>query len=139
MKTRMTEMFGIEHPVMQGGMHYVGFAELAAAVTNAGGLGIITGLTQPTPEDLAKEIANGSDHLRIDFMWNGQALYLGELTIYSQGGFLRLLDDALTSEMTDSWDLRRSWFLSTPQKGWRARYANWLKRTLDSADRQLDR
>lgn len=57
MKTRMTEMFGIEHPIMQGGMHYVGFAELAAAVSNAGGLGIITGLTQPTPEDLAREIA----------------------------------------------------------------------------------
>jgi len=50
-------MFGIEHPVIQGGMHYVGFAEMASAVANAGGLGIITGLTQKTPEDLAKEIA----------------------------------------------------------------------------------
>jgi|TARA_Y100000310_G_scaffold194337_1_gene194316 nitronate monooxygenase len=57
MKTRITELFGIEHPVVQGGMHYVGFAELVAAVSNAGGLGIITALTQPTPEDLAKEIA----------------------------------------------------------------------------------
>jgi len=57
MKTRITELFGIEHPIIQGGMHYVGFAELAAAVSNAGGLGIITGLTQPSPEDLAKEIA----------------------------------------------------------------------------------
>jgi NADH:quinone reductase (non-electrogenic) len=57
MKTRITEMFGIEHPVIQGGMHYVGFAELAAAVSNAGGLGIITGLTQKTPDDLAREIA----------------------------------------------------------------------------------
>ena len=57
MKTRITEMFGIEHPIIQGGMHYVGFAELAAAVSNAGGLGIITGLTQKTPEDLANEIA----------------------------------------------------------------------------------
>ena len=50
-------MFGIEHPVIQGGMHYVGFAEMASAVANAGGLGIITGLTQKTPDDLAKEIA----------------------------------------------------------------------------------
>src|SRR5712671_6742599 len=50
-------MFGIEHPVIQGGMHFVGFAELAAAVSDAGGLGIITGLTQRTPELLAKEIA----------------------------------------------------------------------------------
>ena len=56
-KTKITEMFNIEHPVIQGGMHYVGFAEMASAVANAGGLGIITGLTQKTPEDLAKEIA----------------------------------------------------------------------------------
>jgi nitronate monooxygenase len=55
-KTRITELFGIEHPIIQGGMHYVGFAELAAAVSNAGGLGIITGLTQKTPEDLDAEI-----------------------------------------------------------------------------------
>lgn len=57
MKTKITEMFGIEHPILQGGMHFVGFAEMAAAVSNAGGLGIITGLTQRTPADLAKEIA----------------------------------------------------------------------------------
>ena len=56
MKTRITELFGIEHPIIQGGMHYVGFAELAAAVSNAGGLGMITGLTQKTPELLANEI-----------------------------------------------------------------------------------
>ncbi|MEO0500818.1 MAG: nitronate monooxygenase family protein [Pseudomonadota bacterium] len=61
MKTRITELFGIEHPIIQGGMHYVGFAELAAAVSNAGGLGIITGLTQGTPENLAKEIARCKD------------------------------------------------------------------------------
>jgi NAD(P)H-dependent flavin oxidoreductase YrpB (nitropropane dioxygenase family) len=52
MKTRITELFGIEHPIIQGGMHYVGYAELASAVSNAGGLGIITALTQPTPGDL---------------------------------------------------------------------------------------
>ena len=57
MKTQITEMLGIEHPIVQGGMHFVGLAELAAAVSNAGGLGIITGLTQRTPELLAKEIA----------------------------------------------------------------------------------
>lgn len=56
MKTKITEMFGIEHPIIQGGMHYVGFAEMAAAVSNAGGLGIITGLTLGTPEKLAAEI-----------------------------------------------------------------------------------
>ncbi len=61
MKTRITEMFSIEHPIIQGGMHFVGFAEMAAAVSNAGGLGIITGLTQRTPEDLAREIARCRD------------------------------------------------------------------------------
>jgi NADH:quinone reductase (non-electrogenic) len=60
-KTAITEMFGIRHPIIQGGMHYVGFAELASAVSNAGGLGIITGLTQKTPELLAKEIARCHD------------------------------------------------------------------------------
>jgi NAD(P)H-dependent flavin oxidoreductase YrpB (nitropropane dioxygenase family) len=57
MKTRITDLFNIKHPIIQGGMHYVGFAELASAVSNAGGLGIITGLTQKTPDDLAREIA----------------------------------------------------------------------------------
>jgi NAD(P)H-dependent flavin oxidoreductase YrpB (nitropropane dioxygenase family) len=55
-KTRITELFGIEHPIIQGGMHYVGYAELAAAVSNAGGLGILTALTQRSPELLAAEI-----------------------------------------------------------------------------------
>ena len=61
MKTKITELFGIEHPIMQGGMHYVGFAELAAAVSNAGGIGTITGLTQKSPADLANEIARCKD------------------------------------------------------------------------------
>lgn len=61
MKTKITKLFGIEHPIMQGGMHYVGFAELAAAVSNAGGIGTITGLTQKTAADLANEIAKCND------------------------------------------------------------------------------
>ncbi len=61
MKTRITQLFGIEHPIIQGGMHYVGFAEMAAAVSNAGGLGIITGLTQKSAADLANEIARCKD------------------------------------------------------------------------------
>ena len=55
-KTRFTEMFGVEHPIAQGGMQWVGKAELVSAVANGGGLGFITALTQPTPEDLAREI-----------------------------------------------------------------------------------
>jgi nitronate monooxygenase len=56
METRITKLLNIEHPIIQGGMHYVGFAEMAAAVSNAGGLGIITALTQGTPEKLGNEI-----------------------------------------------------------------------------------
>ena len=61
MKTRITEMLGIKHPIIQGGMHHVGLAEMASAVSNAGGLGIITALTQRTPADLANEIARCKD------------------------------------------------------------------------------
>ncbi|MBN9792604.1 MULTISPECIES: nitronate monooxygenase family protein [unclassified Pseudonocardia] len=57
LRTRFTEVFGVEHPVVQGGMQWVGRAELVAAVAEAGGLGFLTALTQPTPEDLAREIA----------------------------------------------------------------------------------
>lgn len=56
MRTRFTELLGIEHPVVQGGMMFVGRAPLAAAVSEAGGLGIITALTQPTPAELVREI-----------------------------------------------------------------------------------
>jgi NADH:quinone reductase (non-electrogenic) len=56
-QTRITKLFDIQHPILQGGMHYVGLAEMAAAVSNAGGLGIITALTQRTPQDLANEIS----------------------------------------------------------------------------------
>lgn len=56
LRTRFTETFGIEHPIVQGGMMWVGRAELVAAVANAGGLGFITALTQPTPDDLRREI-----------------------------------------------------------------------------------
>ncbi|ALU73319.1 nitronate monooxygenase family protein [Rhodococcus erythropolis] len=56
MRTRITELFDIDYPIIQGGMHHVGFAELAAAVSNAGGLGFITALTQKTPDDLSAEI-----------------------------------------------------------------------------------
>ena len=61
MKTRFTEMFGVEHPIAQGGMMWVGKAELVSAVANAGALGFLTALTQPTPEELTKEIARCRD------------------------------------------------------------------------------
>ena len=55
LKTRVTALLGIEHPIIQGGMHHVGYASLAAAVSNAGGLGTVTALTQRTPEDLRRD------------------------------------------------------------------------------------
>ncbi|HKB54611.1 MAG TPA: nitronate monooxygenase, partial [Ramlibacter sp.] len=57
MKTRVTQLLGTRYPIVQGGMQWVGVAQLASAVSNAGGLGILTALTQPTPEALAQEIA----------------------------------------------------------------------------------
>jgi NADH:quinone reductase (non-electrogenic) len=57
MRTRVTELLGVRYPIIQGGMQWVGTAELASAVSNAGALGILTALTQPTPDDLRKEIA----------------------------------------------------------------------------------
>ena len=57
MKTRITQLLGIRYPIIQGGMQWVGTAELASAVSNAGGLGVLTALTQSTPEALAREIA----------------------------------------------------------------------------------
>ncbi|KAI9483930.1 MAG: hypothetical protein EXX96DRAFT_159332 [Benjaminiella poitrasii] len=56
LKTKLTEMLGIKHPIVQGGMQYVGTAEMASAVSNAGALGVLTALTQPTPEALRAEI-----------------------------------------------------------------------------------
>lgn len=61
MKTRFTELFGVEHPIAQGGMMWVGKAELVSAVANSGALGFLTALTQPTPEALTKEIARCRD------------------------------------------------------------------------------
>ncbi len=61
LKTAMTELFGVKHPIVQGGMQWVGKAELISAVANAGALGFLTALTQPTPEELLKEIRRCQD------------------------------------------------------------------------------
>jgi hypothetical protein len=86
--------------------------------------------------DTAKRIAVDRDHLRIDLMWNGSQLYFGEITVYPHAGFLDNPNKALLDEMAESWDLRRSWFLTEPQTGWRGLYANWLKQKLEAADGQ---
>ncbi len=61
MQTAVTRMLGIEHPIVQGGMQWVARAELVAAVSNAGALGVLTALTQPSPEHLRREIARVRD------------------------------------------------------------------------------
>jgi nitronate monooxygenase len=89
MKTRITELFGIQHPIIQGGMHYVGLAELAAAVSNAGGLGIITGLTQRTPELLAREIRRCREMTDKPFGVN--LTFLPSLTPPDYPGYVRVI------------------------------------------------
>jgi len=91
MKTRITELFEIEHPIIQGGMHFVGFAELAAAVSNAGGLGLITGLTLGTPEKLAKEIARC--HERTDKPFGVNLTFLPSLTPPDYPGMVKAIID----------------------------------------------
>ena len=91
MKTLITEMFGIEHPIIQGGMHFVGFAELAAAVSNAGALGIITGLTQRSPELLAAEIRRCRDMTDKPFGVN--LTFLPVLTAPDYPGYIRAIVD----------------------------------------------
>ena len=92
MKTRITELFEIEHPIIQGGMHHVGFAELAAAVSNAGGLGTITGLTQGTPEKLANEIARCQEMTDKPFAVN--LTFLPSLTPPDYPGLVKVIIDA---------------------------------------------
>jgi NAD(P)H-dependent flavin oxidoreductase YrpB (nitropropane dioxygenase family) len=91
MKTRITEMFGIQHPIIQGGMHFVGFAEMAAAVSNAGGLGIITGLTQGTPVKLAAEIARCKQMTSKPFGVN--LTFLPSVTPPDYPGFIKAIID----------------------------------------------
>ena len=91
MKTKITELFEIEHPIIQGGMHFVGFAELAAAVSNAGGLGIITGLTLGTPEKLAAEIARC--HKMTDKPFGVNLTFLPSLTPPDYPGMVKAIID----------------------------------------------
>jgi NADH:quinone reductase (non-electrogenic) len=95
MKTRITELFGILHPIIQGGMHYVGRAELAAAVSNAGALGIITGLTQKTPDGLRGEIRRC--RAMTDQPFGVNLTFLPAVTPPDYPGFVRaIIDEGVT-------------------------------------------
>lgn len=91
MQTRITELFGIKHPIIQGGMHFVGRAELAAAVSSAGGLGIITALTQKTPERLRAEIARCRS--MTDHPFGVNLTFLPAVTPPDYSGFVQAIID----------------------------------------------
>ena len=112
-KTRITEMLGIEHPIVQGGMQGVGYAELASAVSNAGGLGILTALTQPSPEALREEIERCRAMTDKPFGVNLTVLptilppdYKGYAQAAIDGG-VKILETAGTQEVREIWEMAR--------------------------------
>ena len=115
MKTQITEMFGIEHPIIQGGMHFVGFAELAAAVSNAGGLGIITGLTQRSPELLAREIARCREMTDKPFGVN--LTFLPVLTAPDYPGYIKAIIDGGVKVVETAGNNPQKWLPALHQAG----------------------
>ncbi len=115
MKTRITEMFGIEHPIIQGGMHFVGFAEMAAAVSNAGGLGIITGLTQGSPENLAKEIARCRQMTSKPFGVN--LTFLPALTQPDYPGYIKAIIDGGVKAVETAGNNPQKWMPALKEAG----------------------
>lgn len=110
-KTRITEMLGIEHPIVQGGMMNVGYAELASAVSNAGGLGILTALTQPTPEKLREEIERCRAMTAKPFAVNLSVLpainppdYAAYARAIIEGG-IKIVETAGTAAVREIWDM----------------------------------
>ncbi len=113
-KTRVTEMLGVEHPIVQGGMQNVGYAELASAVSNAGGLGLITALTQPSPEALAAEIERCRSMTSKPFGVN--LTYLPTLNAPDYGAFAKVIIDAGITivETAGSPKVREIWEMMKP-------------------------
>ena len=112
-KTRITELLGIEHPIVQGGMQWVGTAELASAVSNAGGLGILTALTQPTPAALAAEIVRCRTMTDKPFGVNitvFPTINTPDYKAYAQAaldGGVRIFETAGTPAVREVWDAIR--------------------------------
>lgn len=115
MKTRITELFEIEHPIIQGGMHYVGFAEMAAAVSNAGGLGIITGLTQRTPEHLAHEIVRCREMTDQPFGVN--LTFLPAVTPPDYRGLIRVIVESGVRVVETAGDNPQKWLPELKENG----------------------
>ena len=115
MKTKITELLGIEHPIIQGGMHYVGFAELAGAVSEAGGLGIITGLTQRTPEALANEIKRCREITRKPFGVN--LTFLPSVTPPDYPGYIRAIVDGGVKIVEKAGNNPQKWMQALKEAG----------------------
>jgi NADH:quinone reductase (non-electrogenic) len=115
MKTRITELFGIKHPIIQGGMHYVGFAELAAAVSNAGGLGLITALTQPTPDALANEIRRAREMTDKPFGVN--LTFLPSLTPPDYPGYIRAIVEGGVKAVETAGNNPQKWLPTLKEAG----------------------
>lgn len=110
-KTRITEMLGIEHPIVQGGMQSVGYAELASAVSNAGGLGTLTACTQPSPQALREEIERCRAMTDKPFAVNITVLpsilppdYKGYAQAVIDGG-VKIVETAGTQEVRELWEM----------------------------------
>ena len=112
-KTRITEMLGIEHPIVQGGMQSVGYAELASAVSNAGGLGILTALTQPSPEKLREEIERCAAMTDKPFGVNitvFPSINAPDYKAYAQAiidGGIKIVETAGTPAVREIWEMLR--------------------------------
>lgn len=112
-KTRITDMLGIEHPIVQGGMQSVGVAELAAAVSEAGGLGLLTALTQPSPEALRDEIERCRSMTKKPFGVNitvFPTMNSPDYKAYAQAaldGGIRIFETAGTQAVAEVWEVLR--------------------------------
>ena len=112
-KTRITDMLGIEHPIVQGGMQGVGVAELAAAVSEAGGLGLLTALTQPSPEALRDEIERCRSMTKKPFGVNitvFPTMNSPDYKAYAQAALdagIRIFETAGTQAVAEVWEVLR--------------------------------
>lgn len=80
----------------------------------------------------ARAVGRDIDQVRVDFMWSNGQIYCSEITPYTAAGYGTYDDPAIAKRLGDAWDLKRSWFLKSPQTGWRGLYARALQRRLDS-------
>ncbi|QMU58937.1 MAG: hypothetical protein GKR98_12500 [Boseongicola sp.] len=83
---------------------------------------------------IARQLGKDFDHVRVDLNWDGVQLWLGELTLYHLGGYLPRIGHLPDDPINESWDLGKSWFMSTPQSGWRGVYQSALRRRLKTRE-----